>query len=41
MYAIIGMVIGLILDCLIIKPIQHKRIREKCVKDGLVPRNLL
>lgn len=40
MYAIIGIAVGLILDYLIIRPIQHKQIREECVKDGLVPRNL-
>lgn len=39
MYAIIGIVIGLILNYLIIRPIQHERFREECVKDGLVSRN--
>ena len=38
MYAIIGVIIGFILHYLVIRPLERKRIREECIRDGLVPR---
>ena len=37
MYGMIGVMVGLLLRYLIIEPIRRKRIREECVRDGLVP----
>lgn len=40
-FAIFGVVIGLLLYRLIITPIQRKKAREKCIRDGLVPRDMM
>lgn len=40
MYAIIGIVVGLAIYRLIITPILRKKSREKCIRDGLVPRDM-
>ena len=37
MYAILGAIIGIILSRLIIKPVERKKIREECIRDGLAP----
>ena len=37
-FAIFGVVIGLWLHHPIVTPIQTKKYRELCIKDGLVPR---
>jgi hypothetical protein len=39
-FAIFGVVIGLLLYRLIITPIQIKKAREECIRDGLVPRDM-
>ena len=38
--AIFGVAIGLLLYRLIIVPIQIKKAREECIRDGLVPRDM-
>jgi len=38
-FALFGVVIGLLLNNLIIKPTQRKKAREECIRDGLVPRD--
>lgn len=40
-YAIFGVVIGLLINRLIIAPIERKKAREKCIRDGLVPRDMV
>lgn len=37
MYAIIGIAIGILVNQLIIKPLECKRIRRECVRNGLIP----
>jgi len=37
-YALIGFGIGVLLNHLIIKPIERKRIRKQCIEEGLVPK---
>lgn len=39
-FDIFGVAIGLLLYRLIIKPIKIKKAREKCIQDGLVPRDM-
>ena len=39
-FAIFGVAIGLLLYRLFITPIQIKKAREKCIRDGLVPRGM-
>lgn len=39
-WTIIGFLIGIILYNFVIKPIERKKIREECIRDGLVPREL-
>lgn len=39
-FAIFGVAIGLLLYRLIITPIQRKKAREECIRDGLVPRDM-
>lgn len=38
MNVLIGMVIGLLLYLTVIKPIERKRYREMCIREGLVPK---
>lgn len=40
-FAVIGMVIGRCLYHLIITPIQRKKAREECIRDGLVPHDMI
>lgn len=40
-YAIFGFAIGLLINRLIIAPIERKKAREKCIRDGLVPRDIV
>ena len=39
-FALFGVAIGLLLYRLIITPIQIKKVREECIRDGLVPRDM-
>ena len=39
-FAIFGFAIGLLLYRLIITPIQSKKARQECIRDGLVPRDM-
>ena len=39
--AIIGFLTGVIINYFIIKPIERKKIREECIRGGLVPRELV
>lgn len=36
MYVLIGVIIGILINHLIIKPIEQKYWRKKCIEDGLV-----
>jgi hypothetical protein len=38
MYALIGAIIGLLIYHAVIKPIERKRYREMCIKEGLAPK---
>jgi len=38
MYALIGAIIGLLIYHAVIKPMERKRIRKECIRDGLAPR---
>ena len=35
MYTLIGVIIGILINHLIIKPIEVKHWRKKCIEDGL------
>lgn len=37
MYAVIGLVIGLLVNFIIIRPIQRKYWRNKCIEENLAP----
>ena len=37
MYGLIGVVIGLLLNFLIIKPIEKRRFQDECIRTGLAP----
>ena len=39
-FALFGVAMGLLLNYLIITPIQRKKTREECIRDGLVPRDI-
>lgn len=41
MWALVGILAGLILHRLIIVPIERKKAREECICKGLVPRNTI
>ena len=41
MYALIGIVIGFVLNRLLIAPIERMKNREECVKRELVPKDWL
>lgn len=36
MYTLIGVIIGILINHLIIRPIEQKHWRKKCIEDGLV-----
>ena len=36
MYTLIGVIIGILINHLIIKPIEQKNLRKRCIEDGLV-----
>ncbi len=36
MHALIGVMIGILINHLIIRPIEQKRWRKRCIEDGLV-----
>ena len=36
MYTLIGVIIGILINHMIIRPIEKKYWRKKCVEDGLV-----
>ena len=40
-FAIFGVVMGLCLHRLIIAPIQRKKARDECIRDSLVPRDMI
>lgn len=35
-YTLIGVIIGILINHLIIRPIEQKHWRKKCIEDGLV-----
>ena len=39
-FSLCGVAMGLLLYRLIITPIRVKKIREECIRDGLVPRDM-
>lgn len=39
-FAIFGIVMGLLLHRLIITPVQRKKAREECIREGLVPKDM-
>ena len=39
MYAVVGVIIGLILNRLVIYPIYRKRLHDECIKEGLIPKD--
>ncbi len=39
-FALFGVVIGLLLNHLIIAPIERKKARKECIHKGLVPRDM-
>ena len=38
MYGLIGVVIGLLINWLIIQPIEKRKIRKECIEKGLIPK---
>lgn len=38
MYALIGAVVGILVDVLVIKPIERRRIRKELIEKGIVPK---
>ncbi len=38
MYTAIGIIIGLVINHLVIKPIRQKRIRNELVEKGIIPK---
>ena len=38
MYVLIGVIIGLLFNHAVIKPIERKRYREMCIREGLAPK---
>lgn len=41
MWALFGIMVGMILHRFIIAPIERKKVREECIRKGLVPRNMI
>ena len=41
MYAIIGIIIGLVINHLVIKPIEQKHIRKELAKQGIIPEDMV
>ena len=41
MWAIAGIFVGILFYKLVIIPIERKKVREECVRKGLVPREML
>ena len=39
-FVIFGVAIGLLINRLIIAPIERKKAREECIRKGLVPRDM-
>lgn len=39
-FVIFGVAIGLLINRLIIAPIERKKAREECIRKGLVPREM-
>lgn len=40
-FVIFGVAIGLLINRLIIAPIERKKAREECIRKGLVPRDMV
>lgn len=41
MYVIIGVIIGLVINYLVIKPIEQKRIRKELAEKGIIPEDMV
>lgn len=41
MYGIIGVIIGLVINYLVIKPIKQKHIRKELAEKGIIPEDMV